>query len=346
MEKQGGSSPLFESEGVALAIVKEISTVASIAMPIEERWTVKRCRYAPQDGGGARLCIATGIHGDEMMGQLIVFGIASRIMQQSEHLHGTVDLYPMLNPLGLDVGERMTPLSNMLDMNRAFPGVKDGTALEGMCYAVMQDMLGADLVLDIHASTQFKSELFEVRMNAREAAELLPQARALGPDLIWIYPDRISYRASLTSALAEAGTPALILEADERRRRPQDIAQRVVEGIFCKMTEMGLWTGDAQPLPPANREIPCIRKPEDICRVTCERPGVYVPLDRLGEWVRAGDTLGQIIDALAGEIVQEVPAPADGLVFSQRSYSAVYPGTLIARVFTPSNAQRKGGDRA
>ena len=48
--------------------------------------------------------------------------------------------------------------------------------------------------------------------------------------------------------------------------------------------------------------------------------------------VERGQLLGIIIDALRGEKVEEIIAPAAGLVFSQRSYSAVYPGTLLARL--------------
>ena len=55
-----------------MAILKEISAVASISMPIGETWTVSRCRYRSDDGAGRRLCLTTGIHGDEMMGQLVV----------------------------------------------------------------------------------------------------------------------------------------------------------------------------------------------------------------------------------------------------------------------------------
>lgn len=321
-----------------MALVKEITTVGSVAMPINEKWTVRRCRYAPEDGGQGRLCIATGIHGDEMMGQLIVYGVARRIMEQPQHLHGIVDIYPMLNALGLDIGERMEPSSTLLDMNRAFPGTPDGTALEGMCYRIVQDMLGADLVLDIHTSTQNKSELYEVRMNARDAERMIPEARALCPELIWVYPDKISYSASLTSSLCEAGTPALILEADERRRRPQDISEHVVEGIFCKMKDMGLWTGDTVKAPARVEDIPCICAPENVRRVTCEHPGVYVPMDRIGSYVEEGQLLGVVIDALEGVALEEVLSPAGGLVFSQRSYSAVYPGTLIARLYRKEHA--------
>ena len=59
-----------------MGILKEISTVVSVALPIQENWTVSRCRYSSTAEGGRRLCLATGIHGDEMMGQLVVYGVA------------------------------------------------------------------------------------------------------------------------------------------------------------------------------------------------------------------------------------------------------------------------------
>ena len=273
-----------------MALLKEVTTVASVAMPIGENWSVSRCRYSSGDDSPLRLCIATGIHGDEKMGQLIVYLVAQRILSQCEHLHGTVDLYPMLNPLGLDIGERLVPSSTRLDMNRAFPGNAEGTALESMCWRIMQDMLGADLVLDIHSSTLQKSELYEVRMNAESAAAMLPQAYALCPDLIWIYPDRPIFNAMLTSALCSAGTPALVIETDERRRHPQKAVAKIVDGIFCKMKEMGLWSGDTIAPPASPADIPVIHTQEDMCRVTCACPGIFVPQDRTGEFVRSNDS--------------------------------------------------------
>ena len=83
---------------------------------------------------------------------------------------------------------------------------------------------------------------------------------------------------------------------------------------------------------PDAQEIPVIRSQQDVCRVACSRPGMYVPRERIGTHVQAGDTLGVIVDALHGEAVEEVKAPEGGLVFSQRCYSAVYPGTMIARL--------------
>jgi len=325
------ASSLFEREGFHLAVIKEISTVASVAMPLGENWTVSRCRYSPEDGGNGRLCIATGVHGDEMMGQLVIYAIAQRIMKEPEHLHGVVDMYPMLNPIGLDMGERLVPFSTRLDMNRAFPGIPDGTPLEAMCYSIMQDMLGADLVLDIHAGTMKKSELYEVRMHEKTAEQMLPGVADLCPQLIWYVPDKPAFNATLTGALNTAGTPALVLEADERRRRPYVTTPAVIEGIFCKMKAMGIWSGETI-APKKLEEIPTVHSDEELCRVSATKPGVYVPENCTGREVERGQLLGIIIDALRGEKVEEIIAPAAGLVFSQRSYSAVYPGTLLARL--------------
>ena len=317
--------PAVKVRELTLSVVKEISSVASIALAVDEALTIRRCRYAPQSGGTGRVCLSTGIHGDELMGQLIVFGVAQRILAQPDCLHGVVDMYPMLNPMGLDIGERMTPMGIQLDMNRGFPGAKDGTALEAICHAVVEDMRGADMVLDIHSGTMGKTELFEVRLCARHADALIGEARALSPDLIWVLPDRTNYNATLTAALCDMGVPAMTLEVDEHRRKPQAAAERIVGAIFCKLTQLGIWTGEAAPLP----------APETV---------IYEPQDRAGEWVAAGETLGRVFDALSGEVRETITAPANGLVFSQRSYSPVYPGTLIARMFTGKCAQ--GGQNA
>lgn len=314
-----------------MAILKEITDIASVKMPIGETWTVSRCRYSSNDGAAARVCLATGIHGNERMGQLVVYDVARRIKAQPEHLHGTLDVYPMLNAIGLDIGERMVPTATKLDMNRAFPGMQNGTALESICYAIVEDMKDADLVVDIHTSSQITSELYGVRVHERHADVMIPGAAALCPEVIWVLPDKPIHNASLSGALTQADTHAVVIMVDERRLRTQKAVDQVVEGIFCKLREMGIWTGEAKAAP-ASESIPCMWDEKDICRVTCKHPGMFVPNEVNGSCVCAGDVLGTIFNALEGEPVETVVAPEDGLVFTQRRYSAVYPGTLIARL--------------
>lgn len=314
-----------------MAVLKEVTSVASILLPIGESWRVNRCRYRSEDGAPGRLCLSTGLHGDERMGQLVVYEIAQRIQRQPDCLHGTVDIYPMLNPLGLDLSERTVPLGNRLDMNRAFPGSPDGTALESVCHHIIEDMRGADWALDIHSSSQVTSEIYAVRVHAQNAETMIAEAAALCPEMIWVLPDKPAANATLTGALTQAGVHAAAVMVDERRLRAQRVTEQAVDGIFCKMKAMGLWSGETA-LPPDADQIPCIRRPQDACRITCTRPGMFVPVERIGEEIAAGDTLGVIVDALHGEPVETIVSPESGLLFAQRRYSVVYPGTLIAHL--------------
>ena len=69
-----------------------------------------------------------------------------------------------------------------------------------------------------------------------------------------------------------------------------------------------------------------------LCHSHLRKDNPYAPGLAEGQHVSAGDVLGTIIDALRGEPVETVTASESGLVFSQRRYAAVYPGTLIARL--------------
>ncbi|MBP3656132.1 MAG: succinylglutamate desuccinylase/aspartoacylase family protein [Clostridia bacterium] len=316
-----------------MAVVREITTVAGAALPVYESFSVRRCRYMPEGGADKRVCLASGIHGDELLGQLVLCETAQRIMAQPENLLGIVDIYPMLNPLGLDIGERMVPVGTRLDMNRSFPGSPDGTPLERICHQLIEDMRGADLALDIHGGTQQRHALCEARVTARDPEPLIAIARTLNPDLIWVYPDRIAYEASLSGALCRVGTPSLLIQSDERGD-VRASASRITNGLFSCLKAMGLWAGEAD-APAAS--IPCIRSEEDVTRITCQRPGMYVPQDCIGRQIRAGQLLGRVIDALEGGVVEEITAPCAGLVFTQRSYTPVYPGTMIARIYARRN---------
>ena len=313
-----------------MSITNEVSIIASAALPICEQWAIRRCRLQ-SDSAGPRLCITSGIHGNELIGQRIIFMISHCIQTHPEYFSGTLDLYPMLNPLGLDLNERMVPSHTWLDMNRAFPGQKDGTPLETMCFQILNDLSGADLVLDIHASTTEKNELYEVRMNHARHDDLIPQAASLCPDIIWVYPDRPSFDSSLTGALSRLGTDAFILEADERSMNPDGISKRIFTGILTKMHEMGMWSDSGITLTVVE-DIPVIYSGKNIERITCENPGIFIPESRIGSVINMGDSLGYIISALEGIILENVLSPCNGLVFTQRSYSAVYPGTLLARI--------------
>ncbi|MCI6675762.1 MAG: succinylglutamate desuccinylase/aspartoacylase family protein [Clostridiales bacterium] len=87
-----------------------IKTVASVKLPVNETLEIKKNRFILKDGGnGKRISIVTGIHGDELEGQYVCYEVARRIQENPQYLHGTVDIYPAMNPLGIDSITRGIP---------------------------------------------------------------------------------------------------------------------------------------------------------------------------------------------------------------------------------------------
>ena len=100
-----------------------VKTIASVGLPIDETLRIKKNRLMPEGAtdGGKRISIVTGIHGDELEGQYVCFELQHRIEAEKEKLTGIVDIYPAMNPLGIDSVTRGIPAFD-LDMNRLFPG--------------------------------------------------------------------------------------------------------------------------------------------------------------------------------------------------------------------------------
>lgn len=81
-----------------------ILDVANVALPVDERLMIRKQRLEPLEKkpGQKRICIVTGIHGDELEGQAVCYRLLNEIRENMEYLNGTVDLYPAMNPLGID----------------------------------------------------------------------------------------------------------------------------------------------------------------------------------------------------------------------------------------------------
>ena len=103
------------------------------------------------------------------------------VREKSEHLKGVLDVYPALNPMGIDTIQRGFPGFD-LDMNRIFPGRTDGAATEWVASKLIQEFKGAEMAIDIHASNIFLREIPQVRVNINTADKLVKYASMLDVD--------------------------------------------------------------------------------------------------------------------------------------------------------------------
>lgn len=304
-----------------------IHQVVSVNLPVDEQMRVQKVRLMPDSPASSmrRLCVVTGTHGDELEGQYVCYELARRLRAHPERLTGIVDIYPALNPLGIDSITRGVPGFD-LDMNRIFPGNEDGALAEYTAAQIIRDIEGADVCIDVHASNIFLREIPQVRVSETTAQTLLPYARQLNCDFIWVHASATVLESTLAHTLNSRGVPTLVVEMGVGMRITQAYGNQLLTGIFRLMHDLGIWTGE-----PEEVRTPIVSTDGRVAFLNAPTLGMFVPHATHWEHVSRGEIIGEIINPLTGEGLA-ISSPCDGLLFTLREYPLVYEGSLLARV--------------
>ena len=304
-----------------------IETIATVELPIDEKLFIRKNRIEPEgESNGKRISIVTGIHGDELEGQYVAFELIERIRAQKECLKGIVDVYPAMNPLGIDSITRGIPAFD-LDMNRLFPGNREGDMTEYIAAKIIENLEGSDACIDIHASNIYLEEIPQIRINELHKDKLLPMGKLLNVDYIWLHATSTVLESTLAYTLNSRNVPTLVVEMGVGMRITKKYCDQLVDGIFSLMKNMGIWTGEVAPV----RE-PIVSEDGNVCFINASVSGIFVSDTEHWKDVKKGSPIGRIIDPLKGEVVDEIVSPVDGILFTLREYPVVDEGALIARI--------------
>ncbi|MGN1423423.1 MAG: M14 family metallopeptidase [Oscillospiraceae bacterium] len=305
------------------------TVIAGAGLAVNERIEIRRNRITGTSAdkpSGKRVCIVTGTHGDELEGQYVCAETARMLNENLSLLNGVVDIYPALNPLGVDSITRGIPLFD-LDMNRIFPGNSDGTMAECLAAEIISDISGADICIDIHSSNIYLKEIPQIRINEVSARELVPYAEMLNCDFIWVHSAATVLESTLAYSLNELGTKTLVVEMGVGMRITKEYCRQLTAGIFNLLKNLGMWAGSTEQV-----RKPIVSGEGDVEFINSGADGIFVPC--VGHWVdiEKGDHIGDVIDPGTGRTVEQVTAPCKGRIFTLREFPIVYGGSLIARI--------------
>jgi predicted deacylase len=304
-----------------------IKHVSIAALPVTENLVIQKNRIENNVSPGCkRVCIVTGTHGDELEGQYVCACLAKLLNDEKQKLTGIVDIYPAINPLGIDSITRGFPLFD-LDMNRIFPGSPTGSLAEAVAYDIVRDIEGADMCIDIHSSNIFLREIPQVRVSEQTEAELLPWALMLNVDLAWVHTAATLLESTLAHTLNMRGVKTLVVEMGVGMRITESYCEQLLDGIMNLLHKLDMWDGQT-----AKVRTPMISKDRAVGFLNSDAAGIFIPTAAHGSHVSAGDLVGMVLDPLTGSIVENALSPCDGLLFTLREYPVVFGGSLLARI--------------
>ncbi|MEJ2372225.1 MAG: M14 family metallopeptidase [Sulfurimonas sp.] len=307
----------------------EILEIFSTNLPVGEKFSIKKARFSPtsQEKNQKRISIVTGIHGDELEGQFVVYLLADWLKKNQDKIRGIIDLYPAINSLGIDSITRSFPVYEV-DLNRAFPGDKTSVLPSHVVYEVSQDVKGSDIAIDIHSSNIFLKEIPQIRIN-KQFANTIPLAKELNCDFIWVHDAVTVLEATFSHTMNELGTKTLVVEMGVGMTLTQKYGYQLLDGILNLMKKEGIIETE---------EVYDVREPftsevGDVYFLNAEASGLFIQEIKHCEVIKKGDKIGQIVDPLTGDVKCEVIAPNKGILFTLREFPVVYEGSLLARIF-------------
>ncbi len=314
-----------------------IRTVAKAGLPVDELQEIKKMHLESlQKAAGKRISIVTGIHGDELEGQYVCYKLSNYIREHRADLKGIVDIYPALNPFGIDSITRGIPAFD-LDMNRIFPGNTEGNMNEYLAAEIVKDIEGSDLVLDIHASNIFLTEIPQIRINELHKDKLLPYAKEANVDFIWVHGASTVLESTFAHSLNCRNTPTLVVEMGVGMRITKEYGDQLFLGILHLMKQMSLWEGKDYPV-----RNPVISSGyEDVCFLNASSSGIFLKQKNHGAMLKKGDIIGTIVNPLSGELIDEITSPVDGWLFTIREYPVVNEGSLMGRIKKKRSMMRR-----
>ena len=257
---------------------------------------------------GPTLCLTAGVHGDELNGVEIARRAFSMI--DPKILRGSVIALPAINAEGVRTGNRY--LSDRRDLNRAFPGSTGGSVARLIAHMVSTKVLAhCDALVDLHTASNRRTNLPQIRADISDP-EIRELAIHFGTGIVIAGkgPD-----GSLRREAAKAGIPSIIYEAGAPHRFQEEEIDRGVAGIESVMAYLGMTDRPEAEIPESR-----VYERSRWVRVTRGNGGFFFPVAGLGDAVKEGDTLGNIVDPLTDEVhpvVSSVDGEIIGMAFSR-----------------------------
>ncbi|MCR9132063.1 MAG: succinylglutamate desuccinylase/aspartoacylase family protein [bacterium] len=262
---------------------------------------------------GPVLLLTGGLHGDETNGIEII-----RRMIESKSLQpeiGTVIAIPIVNVYGFIFNERGVPDGK--DINRSFPGAKDGSLARLLAYTLMQSILPVvDCGIDFHTGGASRANFPQVRCTFNQPdAKIL--AKAFGAPVM-LHSALI--KNSFRMAAHKKGKPIIVYEAGETLRFDEFAISEGIEGTMRVMAHLGMKTLD--------QEKPTTKMFKKSMWVRAKKSGLFNATASLGDTVLPKQELGYISEPFGGRKARMLSSQK-GTIIGLNNNPIVHKGDAI-----------------
>lgn len=281
-------------------------------------------------------------HGDEVSGIVVIQEIFKNIRQRL--LCGTVQSFPLMNPLGFEIGSRNI-IQSREDLNRSFPGNPNGSLGERIAHRIFKAITEEKpaLVLDLHNDwiESIPYILLDHDPGGLYSAAYKESVSASKKSGLCLIVDSENMKRSLSYNLLLRNIPALTLELGKPNVVSEANVKHGVEVIWNILEHFGMVAHQENsfqyPLPPGYGQGQLLKYSD---KPYGSKTGILRFIAKPGDIVKTGQRLARNINAF-GKLQETITALEDAIVLGHSDSSAVFPGMPIMAFGVPNSLTGK-----
>lgn len=265
---------------------------------------------------------------------MVVIQEVFKQVRRHDCVRGTINAFPLVNPIGFETGSRDITLSRE-DLNRSFPGKPDGSLAERVACRIFDaiERTEPDLVLDLHNDWQ-KSIPYTVLDPKPDQADSPAYRRAKSAaehsGFITVLDDE-HVKNSFTYSLLNRGVAALTIELGESYIVNEINVAYGVGCILSILQHLGIIdrTGDLRTFaaPPEAKGRLLKYSSETVSTAS----GIIRFLTRPGDVIKQGQPVARVYNAF-GKLQDTIASPCDAIVLSHCDSSVAFPGVPVVAI--------------
>ncbi len=267
---------------------------------------------------GPVVLLMAGMHGDEINGMEII----RRIIRKgyNKPTEGIIICIPVFNIFGfLNV---MRVLPDGRDLNRSFPGAKNGSLASQFAYHFMKEIAPkVDYVIDFHTGSAQRNNMAQIRCVFKDNASM-ELARIFNPPFI-IHSAYIA--KSIRESMNKRGKKILLFEGGKTNSIEEGIVKEGVDGIKRFLNHLNMRSFKEV----GNQRHPVYIKEHKWLRAP--NSGMFQTAVKNGDKVEMGTILGMVTDPF-GKIEKRIKSPMEGYVFCINESPVVNKGDAIFHI--------------
>ncbi len=240
---------------------------------------------------GKTVLVTAGLHAGEYVGIQTLIELSKRL--KPEKVKGQLVLVKVLNREDFEKRAGSISWEDGKNLNRVFPGKKDGTKMERLAAAITESLIRkADYYIDLHGGDDYEELTPYVYFAGVAKPEIVEASRKMAEqvDVPYMVQSNVSTGGAYNYAASTFHIPAVLLERGcmgTWEREEVDSMRRDVRNILCSI---GAYNG----IRSHSTYYPL--KMDDVRYQCASVNGLWYPVKKPGDIVHQDEYLGEIRD--------------------------------------------------